>query len=110
MPRYREHERTQSIMVPIQFEEQIQPGTFEHAIDYLVDNEIDLSEFEAVYQNDDTGAPAIHPGILVENRTVLLLPGYRQQPSHRQGVRGERIVHGLKLRHSTSLYHDCQLH
>jgi transposase len=53
-------------MVPIQFDEQIQLGTFEHAIDYLVDNEIDLSEFEAVYQNDETGAPAIHPGILLK--------------------------------------------
>jgi hypothetical protein len=66
MSRYRENERKQSIMVPIQFDQQIQPGTFEHAVDYLVDNEIDLSEFEAVYQNDETGAPGIHPGTLLK--------------------------------------------
>jgi transposase len=66
MPRYRENERKQSIMIPIQFDQQIQPGTFEHAVDYLVDNEIDLREFEAVYQNDETGAPAIHPGTLLK--------------------------------------------
>jgi transposase len=66
MSRYRENERKQSIMVPIQFDQQIQPGTFEHAVDYLVDNEIDLREFEAVYQNDETGAPAIHPGTLLK--------------------------------------------
>jgi transposase len=66
MPRYREHERKQSIMVPIRFDQQIQPGTFEHAVDYLVDHEIDLSEFEAVYRNDETGVPAIHPGVLLK--------------------------------------------
>jgi transposase len=66
MPRYRENERKQSIMVPIRFDQQIQRGTFEHAIDYLMDNEIDLSEFEEVYRNDETGAPAIHPGTLLK--------------------------------------------
>jgi transposase len=66
MPRYRKNERKQSIMVAIQFDQQNQPGTFEHAIDYLVDNEIDFGEFEEVYQNDETGAPAIHPGILLK--------------------------------------------
>jgi len=33
-------------MMPIHLEDQIVPGTFEHTIDYLVDNEIDLSVFE----------------------------------------------------------------
>ena len=60
------------MMVPIQFRDQIQLGTIEHAIDYLVDNEIDLSGFESRYRNDETGAPAIHPGILLK----IVLFGY----------------------------------
>ena len=66
MPRYREHEREQSMMIPVRFRDQIQPGTFEHAIDYLVDKTIDLSQFEQEYHNDETGAPAIHPRILLK--------------------------------------------
>jgi transposase len=54
------------MMIPLRFEEQIQAGTIEHAINYLVDNEIDLSGFEARYRNDETGAPAIHPGVLLK--------------------------------------------
>jgi transposase len=72
MPRYRDRERKQALLVPVRFEEQIQPGTLEHAIDYLVDNEIDLSGFESRYKNDETGAPAIHPGILLK----IVLFGY----------------------------------
>ena len=48
------------MMIPIRFQDQIHSGSIEHAIDYLVDNEIDLSSFESQYRNDDTGAPAIH--------------------------------------------------
>ena len=66
MPRYREQIRRQAMMIPLRFEEQIQAGTIEHAINYLVENEIDLSGFEARYRNDDTGAPAIHPGVLLK--------------------------------------------
>jgi transposase len=64
--RYREHTNKQSMMIPLRFEEQIQAGTIEHAINCLVDNEIDLSGFEARYRNDETGAPAIHPAILLK--------------------------------------------
>ena len=72
MARYREHSRLQSMMVPVRFTDQIQPGTMEHAIDYLVDNEIDLSGLESRYRNDETGAPAIHPSILLK----IVLFGY----------------------------------
>lgn len=72
MPRYRKRERKQSLLVPVRFEDQIQPGTLEYAIDYLVDNEIDLSGFESRYKNDETGAPAIHPSVLLK----IVLFGY----------------------------------
>jgi GxxExxY protein len=40
------------MMMPINLEDQLVPGTFEHTVDYLVDNEIDLSVFESRYSND----------------------------------------------------------
>ena len=47
MARYRDRSREQTCMVPVHLDDQLQPGTFEHTIDYLVDNEIDLSVFES---------------------------------------------------------------
>ena len=41
-------------MIPIQFEKQILPGTFEYSLHYLIDNEIDLSIFDLRYRNDET--------------------------------------------------------
>jgi len=66
MARYREYSYEQSLMLPIQLSEQVQPGTFEYTVNYLVDNEIDLSVFELRYCNDETGAPAYDPGILLK--------------------------------------------
>lgn len=53
-------------MLPVHLADQLQPGTFEHTIDYLVDNEIDLSGFDAQYHNDEVGAPAYDPAVLLK--------------------------------------------
>lgn len=51
MARYKNRSRMQGVMMPIHLEAQIVPGTFEHTIDYLVANEIDLSVFEHRYSH-----------------------------------------------------------
>ena len=84
MARYRDYSRAQAMMIPIRFQDQIQPGTFEHTIDYLVDNEIDLGGFESRYRNDDTGAPAIHPSILLK----IVLFGYSRGIVSSRGIGG----------------------
>ncbi len=66
MARYREYSYEQSLMLPIRLSLQVQPGTFEYTINYLVDNEIDLSVFESRYHNDETGAPAYDPAVLLK--------------------------------------------
>lgn len=66
MARYKEYSYDQGKFIPIQFHKQIVPGTFEYTLSYLIDNEIDLSIFEQRYKNDDTGAPAYDPAILVK--------------------------------------------
>ena len=48
------------------FDRQILPGTFEYSLHYLIDNEIDLSVFDSRYRNDETGAPAYVPAILLK--------------------------------------------
>ncbi len=53
-------------MVVINFEEQLQPGTFEHTIHLLIENKIDLTIFYPNYKNDDGGRPAYDPAILLK--------------------------------------------
>ena len=66
MARYKHCDYSQGRFIPIHFDKQILPGTFEHTLHYLIDNEIDISIFDARYQNDDMGAPAYDPAILLK--------------------------------------------
>jgi len=45
---------------------QLLPGTFEHALNHLLDGVIDLSHFDARFRNDATGAPAYPPALLLK--------------------------------------------
>lgn len=66
MPKYLPYDYRQSSMVVINYEDQLQPGTFEYAVHYLIDNKIDLSVFHPEYRNDDGGRPAYDPAILLK--------------------------------------------
>ena len=92
-------------MLPISLQDQLVPGTLEHTLSQLVDKHIDLSVFDARYNNDDTGATAIHPKILLK---VILLAYSRGMISSRQIERAcqENIIfialsYGYAPDHST---------
>jgi hypothetical protein len=72
MARYKQYDYRQSKLLPVSFEEQILPGSFEHTLCYLIDHELDLGLFEARYTNDKEGAPAYDPAILLELRAHTL--------------------------------------
>ena len=69
MPRYKPIQRD-PMFLPVVLAEQIQPGTFEFALDHLVDNELDLSGLDAKFRNDETGASAYDPRVML--KIVLL--------------------------------------
>ena len=66
MAKYKNYDYSQGRFIPVYFDKQILPGTFEHTLHYLIDNEIDLSPFDGRYRNDETGAPAYDPAILLK--------------------------------------------
>jgi transposase len=66
MARYKHYDDRQSKMLPISFDRQVLPGTFEHTLSYLIDERIDLSMFDERYQNDEGGAPAYDPALLLK--------------------------------------------
>ncbi len=66
MARFKHYSYSQGKFISVQFEKQILPNTFEYALHYLIDNEVDLSVFRQKYKNDETGAPAYDPAILLK--------------------------------------------
>ncbi|WNZ57625.1 transposase [Microbulbifer sp. MKSA007] len=66
MPNFKRYDYNQDAMVIINFEEQLQPETFEFTLHHLIDDHIDLSVFHKKYQNDSGGRTAYDPAILLK--------------------------------------------
>jgi transposase len=105
MAKFKPCNEAQMVMLPISLQDQLVPGTLEHTISQLVDKHIDLSIFNVRYNNDETGATAIHPKILLK---VILLAYARGMISSRQIERAcqENIIfialsYGYAPDHST---------
>jgi transposase len=81
MAKFKPCNEDQLVMLPISLQDQIIPGTLEHTISELVEKRLDLSVFDARYNNDETGAAAIHPKILLK---VILLAYAKGMISSRQ--------------------------
>ena len=65
MARYK-HIDTSPRFLAVDLQRQLLPGTFEHAMNYLIDKELDLSGFDARFKNDVTGATAYPPAMLLK--------------------------------------------
>jgi transposase len=105
MAKFKPCNEDQMVMLPISLQDQLVPGTLEHTLNRLVDKHVDLSVFDARYNNDESGATAIHPKILLK---VILLAYARGMISSRQIERAchENIIfialsHGYAPDHST---------
>ncbi len=66
MARYKPYSYAQGKFISIHFANQILPGTFEYSLNHLVDHELDLSLFDARFRNDQTGAKAYDPRVLLK--------------------------------------------
>ena len=66
MPNFIPYNHNQNVFLSINFLDQLQPGTFEHAIHYLIENKLDLSVFYPSYKNGSNGRPAYDPAILLK--------------------------------------------
>ena len=57
MARFREYSYEQTVMLPVALGRQLQPGSFEHAVNHLVDHCVDRSPLEERHTNDETRVP-----------------------------------------------------
>ena len=65
MARYKDYDRTQGMFLTVDLGKQLVPGTFEWTVDHVVDR-LDLSGFDTAYNNDETGAKAYPPAMLLK--------------------------------------------
>lgn len=82
MARYKDSDRSQTFFTEIDFSRQLVEGTIEHTIDYLIENQIDLSGFEKHFKNDHTGQKAYNPKVMLK---VILYAYYN-------GILGSRRI------------------
>ena len=57
MARYKPYSYEQTKLLPVSYDRQILPGTFEHTLSEVIET-LDMDLFESRYCNDATGAPA----------------------------------------------------
>ena len=84
MARYKIVDRSPRLL-PVVLDAQLMAGSFEYALDYLIDNEIDLTGIAKRYRNDETGAPAYDPAVLLK---IVLL-------AYSRGVVSSRAIERL---------------
>ena len=65
MARYKSID-TNPRFLAVDLAQQLLPGTFEHALNHLLDHELDVSHFDARFRNDETGATAYPPAMLLK--------------------------------------------
>src|SRR3954449_6878552 len=71
MPRFKVVDYSPRFL-PVDLSRQLLPGTFEFALHHLLEHELDLSEIESRYCNDEVGASPYEPRIVLK----IVLLGY----------------------------------
>ena len=65
MPRFKPVDYSPRFLA-VDLSRQLLPGTFEYALHHLLDHEIDLSEIDSRYSNDEVGASAYEPRVVLK--------------------------------------------
>jgi transposase len=81
MAKYKSYDYAQAVMVAVSLEEQLEPGSLEYTIHYVVEERLDLSDFDQQRSNDQTGRPGYDPRVLLK---VVLLGYARGKLSSRK--------------------------
>jgi hypothetical protein len=72
MARYKPYDLKQAKLIPVSYSDQIVRGSFEYALNEIVEQHLVLSVFEQRYRNADTGRLAYDPKVLLK----IVLYGY----------------------------------
>jgi transposase len=114
MAKYKKYNYSQMVMIPVSLEDQLLPGTLEYTIHEVVETKVDLSVFVLKYKNDETGAPAHDPKLLL--KVILLafsrgMTGSRKiEKACRENITFMALSCGMAPDHSTIAHFISSLH
>ena len=105
MAKYKTVSYGQMQMIPLSLTDQLEKGSFEHTVHYLIEEKADLSCVDVNYKNDETGATAIPPAVLLK----IILYGYskgilssrRMEEEYRNNIIFKTLSCNLVPDHST---------
>jgi transposase len=104
MARFKHADSSQGLFMTVNLKQQLEPGTFEWTVDHLVD-QMDMSLFEIKYNNEEKGANAYPPRVLLK---VILFCYSRGRLSSRnieracrENITAKALSAGLEPDHST---------
>jgi transposase len=66
MARYKPYNLKQDKLIPLSYADQIVPGSFEYALNEIVEQHLDLTVFAGRYRNEETGRLAYDPKVLLK--------------------------------------------
>ena len=105
MARYKACDYAQTMLVAVSLADQLEVGTLEHTIHYVVENRLDLSGFDGEHRNEETGRPGYDPRVLL--KVVLLgyargmLSSRRLEAACKQNILFMALACGQRPDHST---------
>ena len=109
MARYKPYDVKQVTLIPVLFSDQILPGSFEYALNEIVDHHIDMHPFEARYKNDETGCLAYDPAILLKIVLFGYYKGIDFQSAIGRSVQAQCPVQSAYSRYPPPFHHDRRL-
>ena len=89
MAKYIPYDDDETRLIAINFKAQLQPGSFEYALNDLIEKKLDLTGFDELYKNDHEGRPAYAPAILLK----IVLYAYSR------GITSSREIEGYCRHH-----------
>ena len=81
MARFKDYSNEQNLLLPVSLKDQIIPGTFEYASCQIIDK-LDLTIFAKKYRNDEHGACAYDPRLLLK----IILNAYAKGVNSSRGI------------------------
>ena len=104
MARYKPYDLNQAKMIPLSYADQIVEGSFEHALNEIVEEHLDLTVFGRAVRERRNGAPGVRSEDSAEGGLVRLLQGHHFEPLAGGGVPAQRGFHGAVGRYAAAFY------
>ena len=108
MARYKVVDRSPRLL-PVDLAAQLVAGSFEHALDYLIDNETDLGALAERFANDETGAPAYDPAVMLEIVLLAYSRGIVSSRAIERACRENVVFIAISGDSATAIHDGCQV-